>query len=300
MKSTAFASLLCLVIPVTFAMPGRVASISKYQGKVGLKHRDGEQELVKRLRTPLFQSDTIYTAPESQATVVYSDGTRIDLASNSKILIETNGRQREIALQQGSFKSDVKKYPGQRTTFKTPSGVAAVKGTLVDCDLLAEGGIRLAADLGMLTHQIPSMRFAMDLSQNRCAMVKFDKTENRSDVLSVRGELVIEVADVIARVEQGEGVSLKYDDHSGIVSVNDIIMNAQANKPDASFLLDAGDGMEFLETGTGYTATITKGAVTVRTSQGVRAVLEKGETLFQSRTWLEPETPEGTEVMLRD
>jgi hypothetical protein len=300
MKSAALSILLGLYMTPIFATPSRVASISKYQGKVGLKHRDGKKEIVRRKRTPLFQKDTVYTAQKSKASILYSDGTRVDLASQSKVKIEINGRKREIALVQGSLRSDVKKYPGQRTTFKTPAGVAAVKGTLVDCALLAENEIRIAADLGLLTHQIPSMRLAMDLSQNRSATVRYNKTENRAKVMSVRGDLSIEIADVITKVEQGKGVSLKYDDRSGIVSVNDVIVNAEANTPDAAFLLDTGDGLDFLATGNGYTATITEGVVTVRTMHGAQAILRKGETLFQSRRWLEPETPEGTQLLLQD
>jgi len=300
MKLTVSTLTLCLFTTAVFAMPGRVASISKYQGKVGLRHDDGRKELVRRTRTPLFQSDTIFTAHESTASILYADGTRLDLSSKSKVKIEFDGRQRQIALQQGSIKSDVKKIPGQRTTFNTPAGVAAVKGTLVNCVLLAKDEIRISADLGLLTHQIPSMRFAMDLSQDRCAKVKFDKSENQADVLSVRGDLIIEVADVVAKVEEGKGVSLRYDAHSGIVSLNEVIKNAQANKPDVAFIMDTGDGMDFLATGTGYTATITAGDVAVRNAHGAQTVLKKGDTLFSSRKWLEPETPEGVELQLSD
>jgi hypothetical protein len=278
MKSTALALLLCLFTTAIFAVPSRVVSISKYHGKVGLKHRDGTKELVKRKRTPLFHGDTVYTAQKSKASILYTDGTRVDLASQSRVKIEVNGHTREIALLQGSIKSDVKKYPGQKTTFHTPAGVAAVKGTLVECDLLSEDQIRLAADLGSLTHQIPSMRFAMELSRNRCATVKFNKSDNQANVLSVRGNLAIEIADVIAKFGEGRGVSLKYDDRSGIVSMNNVITKAEAIKPDAKFLMSTGDGIDFLATGTGYTVTITKGAVAVRTLNGTQVVLKEGET----------------------
>ena len=290
---------LCSIFTVEAAR--RVASIATFSGGVAVKRAEtGKVELIKRKRTPLFENDKIKTAKNGKATILFADGSRVDMAPATAMAIVFNGRQREIAVSQGSLKSDIKKLPGQRTMFRTPAGVAAVKGTLVDLDVKSESRIEISADLGLLTHQIGETETSADIEKGKKLSIGFEKASNTVSTKSLVGMIDVRTKNLTTSLKQDVEVASQVDKSSDKVTLGVVNGVAQTRTTRGTqVLMEKGDGVDFVQSAMGTTVTVVTGQITVIDSNGVRTKIEAGETAVElPGLWQEPETPEGFEVMI--
>jgi len=126
----------------------RVAQLSKVDGSVQITRAadgtiDQAQQIGPRVRNgSVFPGDVVSTDPGSTATLVFSDGSQIDLKQKTSLsvretdlakLVEAGKSQkpigRTIKVLAGDIWTHVVPNPQVATEFETPSGVAAVKGT---------------------------------------------------------------------------------------------------------------------------------------------------------------------------
>ncbi len=151
--------LLAATVAVLVALPAiateravaeRVAQLSTVAGEVQITRAESRRvdravQLGPRVRGgSVFAGDVIATGGEGTATLIFSDGTRVDLLPNTRLTIEEVDRSesfdkgevskpfgRTIKLLTGEIYSEIAKNPEIATEFETPSGVAAVKGTKI-------------------------------------------------------------------------------------------------------------------------------------------------------------------------
>ncbi len=128
----------------------RVAQLSRVTGEVSItRAEDGRVDealqVGPRVRGgSVYAADVVATAAGASATMVFSDGSRIELAENTRLTVkgvdlsklvtgDTNDRPigRRIKLLVGSIYSEIAENPQIATEFETPSGVVAVKGTRI-------------------------------------------------------------------------------------------------------------------------------------------------------------------------
>ncbi len=137
----------------------RIAQLSKATGEVSItRAADGS---VDRLRQEgagvpggsVFAGDVVATSGAASATMVFNDGTRVDLAESTSLavrMIDLSDRVaagerdkpigRRIKILAGDVYSEIVDSPGIATEFETPAGVAVVKGTKVSISVGAGGG----------------------------------------------------------------------------------------------------------------------------------------------------------------
>ncbi len=128
----------------------RVAQLSKVAGEVEItRAEDGRVDQARQMGPrvrggSVFAGDVIATGAGSAATMVFSDGTRVELKENTRLTVKevdlsqsfAQGESdkpigRPIKLLAGDIFSEIVKNPQIATEFETPSGVAAVKGTRI-------------------------------------------------------------------------------------------------------------------------------------------------------------------------
>ncbi len=128
----------------------RVAQLNKVAGTVEITRAasgqvDQARQMGPRVRGgSVFAGDVIATSAGAAATLVFSDGTLVNLEENTRLTVKTvdlsklfaEGKTdkpigRTIKLLAGDIYSEIAKNPEIATEFETPSGVAAVKGTII-------------------------------------------------------------------------------------------------------------------------------------------------------------------------
>jgi len=145
------------IVPVVGA-EDRVAQLSKADGNVSITRvADGKVEEAKqagpRVRNgSVFPGDIVSTAPGGTTTMLFSDGTQVDLKEKTSLTVRevdlaalAKGSKtdkpvgRKIKVLAGSIWTNVVPNPQIATEFETPSGVAAVKGTTFTVSVGGEG-----------------------------------------------------------------------------------------------------------------------------------------------------------------
>jgi hypothetical protein len=126
----------------------RVAQLSKVSGNVRVvRSTDGTVDEATqagpRVRGgSVYPGDVVSTGPASLATMLFSDGSQIDLKEKTSLTVREidlaslirAGKSdkpvgRKIKILAGNVWTNVVPNPKVATEFETPSGVAAVKGT---------------------------------------------------------------------------------------------------------------------------------------------------------------------------
>lgn len=128
----------------------RIAHLSMVTGEVQITRAedgriDGVVQLGPRVRSgSVFEGDVVATGVDAGATLVFSDGTHVELQQDTRLTVEevdftqlfAAGERpkpigRTIKLLAGEIYSEIVHNPEIATEFETPSGVAAVKGTKI-------------------------------------------------------------------------------------------------------------------------------------------------------------------------
>ncbi|MCP3962138.1 MAG: hypothetical protein GY719_30210 [bacterium] len=122
--------------------------MSKVAGDVEItRAADGAKEQARQVGPrvrggSVYAGDVVATLGGASATMVFGDGTRVDLSESTSLTVEevdlsamvVAGQRdkplgRRIKILAGDVYSEIVENPGVLTEFETPSGVAAVKGT---------------------------------------------------------------------------------------------------------------------------------------------------------------------------
>jgi ferric-dicitrate binding protein FerR (iron transport regulator) len=120
---------------------GAAGSVSEIQGQVTIT-RAG-RTLPAAYATPVQVGDQITTAPNSRVTLTLSDGTQLELAESSTLVVDRNvlnpdgsRASTEVNLLGGLLHSLVRFAPGNAPNYEvhTPNAVAAARGTDYDTD----------------------------------------------------------------------------------------------------------------------------------------------------------------------
>lgn len=147
------------IIAIPAAAQERVGQLSKAVGEVNITSAedgrvDQARQVGPRVRGgSVFAGDEIGTGASASATLVFSDGTKVDLAASTRITVQevdlselvAAGEKdkpigRVIKILAGDIYSEIADNPSIATEFETPSGVAAVKGTKVAITVGPSGG----------------------------------------------------------------------------------------------------------------------------------------------------------------
>ena len=117
-----------------------LAVVSKTKGNVKHKTKSDKELGSAKIGMELFNNDFIQTGQNGFAKYVYlDDGTQIKVHNNSEVYIRGEVERRSIIKQlkvdEGIVKFDVKKQSVDEFTVITPTSVASVKGTSfwIDC-----------------------------------------------------------------------------------------------------------------------------------------------------------------------
>ena len=126
----------------------RIAQLSAVNGAVTVTRAadgsvDRARQIGPRVRNgSVYAGDVVSTGASAEATLVFSDESRIDLSAGTSLSIQevdqaallASGKAdkpvgRKIRVLAGDIWTHVSPNPSVSTEFETPSGVAAVKGT---------------------------------------------------------------------------------------------------------------------------------------------------------------------------
>ncbi len=146
--SQMLAVLALLALPA--AAQERVAQLSQVTGEVSItRAEDGRVDQAlqvgPRVRGgSVYADDVVATGAGASATMVFSDGSRIELSESTRLTVRgidlsklVGGSRadrpigRRIKLLVGAIYTEIVENPQIATEFETPSGVVAVKGTRI-------------------------------------------------------------------------------------------------------------------------------------------------------------------------
>ncbi|MCP3962140.1 MAG: FecR domain-containing protein [bacterium] len=161
---------LCVLSLVALAMPAvaqeRVAQLTRVDGDVRVIRPNGEtleaRQVGPRVRNgSLFGGDAVRTGAEAAATLIFSDGSQLKLRAETdremreidlSLLVDSGRHERplgrRIKVLAGEVWSQTVASNEVLTEFETPSGVAAVKGTILDVRVGEDGASSFACEEG--------------------------------------------------------------------------------------------------------------------------------------------------------
>lgn len=204
-----------LFIASLFASTQSIAIVSKTKGNVKYKKKvgtDGSVDLKPGL--DLFNNDFIRTGKDGFAKYVYlDDGTQIKVHNNSEVYIRGEIDRRSIIKQlkvdEGTVKLDIKKQNVDEFTVITPTSVASVKGTAFWLDCGGNGGDKFYGESGTVSIQNRESGQRRDLTKNTVASSLPDGTLNIRKI--TQNELKM-----LSSIEQEAGEETNDDSGSGV------------------------------------------------------------------------------------
>lgn len=146
-----FMLVLALVIAASPALPLRaedvIARLLEIQGTVDVR-RKGASEWVRATQgLGLNPGDTVRTHGQSQASLLRSDGTTLELYPLSEATLED---EKAVMLWLGKIWSQFQKAIGRPHEIRTPSSVALIRGTMLAVEALAGGGSEVSVVEGLV------------------------------------------------------------------------------------------------------------------------------------------------------
>jgi hypothetical protein len=107
------------------------ALLTSVSGIVQVRDAASDKWLViKAVPQDLSDGETVRTGMKSQATLTFSDGSRIELGSNASFALEESAPNRSsIRLAFGTIKAFVQKIASRQFKVRTPTAVCSVRGT---------------------------------------------------------------------------------------------------------------------------------------------------------------------------
>ena len=210
-----------------FCASQSIAIVSKAKGNVKYKKKE-EKELKNSLKSgiDLHNNDYIRTGKDGFAKYVYlDDGTQIKIHNNSEVYIRGEIDRRSIIKQlkvdEGTVKLDIKKQAVDEFTVITPTSVASVKGTSFWLDCSGNGGDKFYGESGIVSIQNRESGQKKSLVKNTVASSLPDGTINIRKM--TQNEL-----QMLEQIEDDSGESQENNDESGDFGAeNEIIIELE-------------------------------------------------------------------------
>jgi hypothetical protein len=151
-----------------------LAIISKTKGNVKHKKKTQKQLSAPKIGMELYNNDYIETGDNGFAKYVYlDDGTQIKVHNNSEVYIRGEIERRSIIKQlkidEGTVKFDVKRQSINEFTVITPTSVASVKGTSFWIDCNGESGDQFFGESGSVIIRNRESGEKKELTKNKVA-----------------------------------------------------------------------------------------------------------------------------------
>ena len=219
-----FASLILtlgMAVGIQPALANRVsreAKITTLVGQVEWMKSGSDQWQACSEGQPLSEGDKIRTGTDGQATLTLDEGSTIQLSPGSEFTLQSLAKESAneqlesiLALMKGKLRAQVTPLkPGSKFEIETPAMVAAVRGTIFNVSINADGSIDVSSD-----------EDAVDLI--RQGLNKF-----------------------LAQLESGDEALVEYDPISGDIKITSVKGSFQVTGPDGSkTTLNQGDSIVF-------------------------------------------------------
>ena len=168
-----FIYILTLFLSLLFSSSS-LAVISKTKGEVKHKKKSEKQLSSPKIGMELYNNDFIQTGQNGFAKYVYlDDGTQIKVHNNSEVHIRGEIERRSIIKQlkvdEGTVKFDVKKQSVDEFTVITPTSVASVKGTSFWIDCSGDNGDQFYGESGSVVIRNRESGEKRQLTKNKVA-----------------------------------------------------------------------------------------------------------------------------------
>ncbi len=125
------------------------AAVSSFSGVVQV-HSQGWEE-VDKAPYPVDPGQTVRTAAHATAVVTFADGSRVEMAGNTSFTLkEAEPSSYSMSLTFGRLKAFVEKISSRRFEVRTPTAVAAVRGTEFQVEVLGDGTTNIDLYKGLL------------------------------------------------------------------------------------------------------------------------------------------------------
>ncbi len=125
------------------------ATLTQVSGTVEVHSQDWI--VVSKTPYPVEPGETIRTTSRANAVLTFEDGSRVELAGNSSFTLEeTASSSYSMGLGFGRLKAFVEKIAARRFQVRTPTAVAAVRGTEFQVEVLGDGSTSIDLYKGLL------------------------------------------------------------------------------------------------------------------------------------------------------
>jgi len=149
-----------------------VGMFVKVKGNVGVKRIIAEKFMTAEQNMPIYNGDVIKTLKESEAEIVFDNGTGIKIEQKTTFTVEkadkdVKSNKNSIRLKCGFILTDVKKI--SKLIIVTPTAVAAVRGTLFTVSASTEGKSEIAVFKGTVAVTSPGQpeSEAVNVTENK-------------------------------------------------------------------------------------------------------------------------------------
>ncbi len=300
-----FASTLFLFSPGTVLsqQEERLAVVSEYEGDVRVEHESILKTVKKignRIRnSAVYEDGSVMTMHASTADLVFNDNTSLQIDENTSLTIGTrevsgeekaeggfirqvSGKQSEIVrniyVKAGKFLANITPSKSVLTEFETPTGVAAVRGTMftlayvggVTSIDLTEGLVNFASAGDDVSFSIEPGD-SMDISIPELGHTSVGVNTGQIDVATDTGTLII---------ESGESTGVEVDTDTGEVTVTAEEGTVDFETSTGTAVIEEGEAAgTSVDADTGeVTISSEEGSVVFETAMG-NVMMDEGDTM---------------------
>ena len=205
--------LILIFISSLICAPSSIAYVSKTKGNVKYKKKSEKDYEAPKKGTQLYNNDLIRTGDDGFAKYIYiDDGTQIKIHNNSEVYIRGELERRSIIKQlkvdEGTIKFDVKKQSTDEFTVITPTSVASVKGTSFWIDCNGKNGDQFFGESGSVVIRNRESGQKRELTKNKVASSMPDGT------LNIR-QITANELKMLQNIEEETGEAQNTDSNTG-------------------------------------------------------------------------------------
>jgi len=205
--------LILIFISSLICAPSSIAYVSKTKGNVKYKKKSEKDYEAPKKGTQLYNNDLIRTGDDGFAKYIYiDDGTQIKIHNNSEVYIRGELERRSIIKQlkvdEGTIKFDIKKQSTDEFTVITPTSVASVKGTSFWIDCNGKNGDQFFGESGSVVIRNRESGQKRELTKNKVASSMPDGT------LNIR-QITANELKMLQNIEEETGEAQNTDSNTG-------------------------------------------------------------------------------------
>ena len=262
-----------------------IARVAEFRGNVEVARPDEQARRVSVKNFPLHSGDRITTGKQTTARIVFLDGTWVAVRAEESISDLTvreerlsflemgKSVERVIDMKVGQLLSEVKKNEEILTKFANPSGIATVKGTLIDETVLPSGKAIMSCRAGAFQFTtVTGMRvnvgsgdgFAVNVTRKgkgRAGTVEIETTSGKVVAVAGATKIVIEqgsAAKITTAAKAGEktGRTVEIETTKGEILVKTATAEVVVEKDCAVKTTSTNAGNEVITTTAGSSTVI--------------------------------------------